>query len=64
MIIVINILETVPKGLEEKDHTNQSIVDISQNTEKSPGDMRTLAVTQTPVKMIRNTIVDMTGWER
>ena len=32
------------------DHPNDSIVKIGQNTEKSPGDLRRLAVTQTPVK--------------
>ena len=31
------------------DHSNYNIVEDSQNTEKSPGDLR-LAVTQTPVK--------------
>ena len=29
------------------DHPNYSIVEIGQNTEKSPGDLRRLAVTQT-----------------
>ena len=29
---------------------NDSIIENGQNTEKSPGDLRTLAVTQTPVK--------------
>ncbi len=32
------------------DHPNSSIIEKGQNTEKSPGDMRRLAVTQTPVK--------------
>ena len=32
------------------DHPNYSIVEIGQNTEKSPGDLRILDVTQTPVK--------------
>ena len=32
------------------DHPNYSIADNGQNTEKSPGDLRRLAVTQTPVK--------------
>ena len=31
------------------DHQNYSIVEIVQNTKKSPGDLRRLAVTQTPV---------------
>ena len=32
------------------DHPNNSIVEIGQNAEKCPGDLRRLAVTQTPVK--------------
>ena len=31
-------------------HPDYSIVKISQNTEKSPGDLRRLAVTQRPVR--------------
>ena len=33
-----------------RDHPDYSIIKIDQNTEKSLGDMRRLAVTQTPVK--------------
>ena len=33
-----------------QDHLNYSIVKITQNTEKSPGDLRRLAVIQIPVK--------------
>ncbi len=32
------------------DHPNYYIIENSQNTEKSPGDLRRLAVTQTPGK--------------
>ena len=32
------------------DHPKYSIVENVQNTEKSPGDLRRLTVTQTPVK--------------
>ena len=32
------------------DHSNYSIVEIDKNTEKSPGDLRRLAATQTLVK--------------
>ena len=32
------------------DHRNYSIIKNGQNTEKSPGDLRRLAVTQTSVK--------------
>ena len=44
------------KGLKIKnqrtrgDHSDYSIIKIGQNTEKSPLDLRRLAVTQTPVK--------------
>ena len=31
-------------------HLNYNIIENSQNTEKSPGDLKRLAVTQTPVK--------------
>ena len=33
-----------------RDYTNDSIAENSQNHETSPGDLRRLAVTQTPVK--------------
>ena len=33
-----------------RDHPNYRIVEIGQNTKKSPGDLRRLAVTQTPVE--------------
>ena len=32
------------------DHPNYSIIENGRNTEKSPGDLRRLAVTRTPVK--------------
>ena len=32
------------------DHPNYSIIEGGQNTEKSPRDLRRLAVTQSPVK--------------
>ena len=45
------------KGLEElevdwmsADHQNNNIIENGQNTEKSPGDLRRLDVTQTPAK--------------
>ena len=41
-------------GLENKrtngDHPNNSIIEFGHNTEKSPGNLRRLAVTQTPVR--------------
>ena len=42
---------TGTRGLKIKrtsgDHSNDSIVDVGQNTENNPGDLRRLAVTQT-----------------
>ena len=59
--IVIGAFGTVTKGLlkglggheswrTSGDHPNNRIIEDGQNTEKSPGDLRRLAVTQTPVK--------------
>ena len=55
--IVIGAFGTVTKGLlkgledlEVGDHPNNSIIENAQNTEKSPGDLRRHAVTQSPVK--------------
>ena len=39
------------------DYPNYSIVEISQNTEKSPGDLRGLTVIQTTVKNHQLTLV-------
>ena len=39
------------------DHPNYSIVEIGQNTKKSPADLRRLAVTQTPVENHQLTLV-------
>ena len=59
--IVVGTFGTVTKvslkGLEDLevggrwgDHSNDSIIENGQNTEKSPGDLMRLAVTQTPVE--------------
>ena len=59
--IIIGAFYTVTKGLlkglEELevlrtsgDHPNNYIIENGQNIEKSPGDLRRLGVTQTPVK--------------
>ena len=55
--IVINALSTVTKGTgglgnrrTSGDLPNYYIIEIGQNTEKSPGDLRRLAFTQAPVK--------------
>ena len=65
--IVIGTFGTVTKGLSKGledleaggrvDHLNYSIVENGQNTEKSPGDLRRLAVTQTPVKNHQLTLI-------
>ena len=50
-----------PGGLGNKkntgDHANYGIVEIGQNTERSPGDLRRLAATQTPVENHHLTLV-------
>ena len=56
--IVIGAFGTITKWLlkglgswwTSGDHPNNWITENSQNTEKNPGDLRRLAVTQTPVK--------------
>ena len=59
--ILIGALSTVTKGLLNgledlevdrtgRDYPNDSIAEDGQNPERSPGDLRRLAVTQTPVK--------------
>ena len=54
--IVLGAFGTVTKGLLkgledlEVGGRVETIVENGQNTEKSPGDLRRLAVTQTPVK--------------
>ena len=60
--IVIHALSTVTKGLVKeledlynkrtsRDDPNYSIVEIGQNTEKTPGDLRRVLVTQTQTPM-------------
>ena len=46
-----------------RDHPNYSIVDIGQNTEESPGDLRRLAITQTQAKDSQQTLVRKTRME-
>ena len=62
--IVIGAFGTVTKGTgvlgswrTGGDHPNDSIIENGQNTEKSPGDLRRLAVTQSPVKNHRLTLM-------
>ena len=39
------------------DHPNYSLIEIDQNTEKSPGDLRRLAVTQTSTNDYQLTLI-------
>ena len=66
--IVIGALSTVTKGLVQgledlenkttsRDHPNYCSIEISQNTEKSPGDLMRLVVAQTPVRNYQLTLV-------
>ena len=55
------IIERVGNWRMNWGNPNSSIVEISQNTEKSPGDVRRLAVTQTPVKDHQLTLVCKTS---
>ena len=55
------------KGMEiagnwrtSQDHPNYRILEISQNTERSPGVLRRLSVTQIPVKDHQLTLVGKT----
>ena len=50
--------------LFKNDHLDYNIVKIGQNTKKGPGDLRRLAVTQTPVRNHQLTLVWKTfkGW--
>ena len=59
ILIIIGALSTIIKGKgagrignknTSGNHSNDSTVKIGQNTEKSPGDLGRVAVTQTPVK--------------
>ena len=49
----------LPGPRKNEDYKNYSIVDIRQNTEKSPGDLRRLSVTQIPVKSHLQTLLNM-----
>ena len=56
--IVIRSLGTVKKGLvNELEDLKTSIIKIGQDTEKSPGDLRWLAVTQSPLRNYQITLL-------
>ena len=63
IIIIISALRTRTRGLRNKgpsgDYPNSNIIEIGQNTKKSPRDLRRVAVTQTPS---RNLIKGMNTW--
>ena len=48
--VLVQRLEDLEIRRRIRDHPDYSIIKISQNTEKSPGDIRRLAFTQTSVK--------------
>ena len=58
ILTVIGVLRAISKGLVKGlgnkrisgDHRDYGIIKISQNSEKSQGQLRILAVTQTPVE--------------
>ncbi len=50
IIIIIIIIRRLGSWRTGGDHPNYSIFENGQNTKKSPGDLKRLAVTQTPVK--------------
>ena len=71
IIIVIGALSTVTKRIDTRTgglgnnrmsgaKPNYCIVETGQNTEKSPGDLRRLAVTTTPVRKYLLTLVGKT----
>ena len=64
--MVVGALGPIPKclvwELEEleirgREHPNYSIVEVGQNTEKSPKDLRRLVFTRTPVRDHQPTLV-------
>ena len=62
-----NNLQRIGKGTgrrgnkkTSRDYPDYSIIRIGQNIEKSPGDLRRLAVTQTPVRNHQLTLVRKT----
>ena len=67
ILIMFGAFSTVTKGTRGLGswrtcgyHTNNSIVENKQNTEKSPGDLRRLALTQSPVKEHQLTMMGKT----
>ena len=49
-IVIIKETGGLRNNRTGRDCLNYCIIEIGQNTEKSPGDLRKLPVTQTPVK--------------
>ena len=50
IVIGVSGIGVLGNNRMSRDHANYSIIEISQNTMKSPGDLRRLAVARTPVK--------------
>ena len=58
ILIIISVLGTTTKGLAlGRGSANYSIIKIDQNSVKSPGDLRSLTVTQTSVENHQLTLV-------
>ena len=65
ILLLIDSLGTIPKGLEKEGFYIKASIEtiktttlfIGQNAEKSPEDLRRLAVTQTPMKDYQLTLV-------
>ena len=47
---------SVGNGRNNRNHPNCSIIEIDQNTQKNPGDLRKLTVTQTRMKNYQLTL--------
>ena len=54
--MLVKILGRVENRRTNRDHSNYSIVEVNKNTEKSPEDLRRLAVIQTSVKDHQQTL--------
>ena len=54
---LVQALENLEIRRTPGDHLNYSIVEIDQNTTKSPGDLKRLAATQTSVENYQLTLV-------
>ena len=56
-IVMVLLAQSLGNNRTDGDYSNYHIIEIGQNTEKSPGDLRGLAITQNPVKYIQVTLM-------